>query len=562
MKLQFGNSLTPVEIFEALLTLLCVAIAFARPGLAAGSFARIEGAIRWLSERPAAAMAVLALLPILLRAILLPVYGTPSPVFLDEHSYLLQGDTFAHGRLANPPHPLWEHFETLYVLSQPSYASQYQPGQGAVLALGEVFTGNPWTGVALSMGIMCALIYWAMRAWLPAPSAFVGGLIGVLQFGVLSYWMNSYFGGCVPASGGLLAVGALARLRESHRALHAALAALGIVIILNSRPLEGLILLAGASAWILYWVFVSKEFPLPVFARNIVLPCAVVFGAAGGFAAYFNSRVTGDPTVFPYALNRKLYGTPQTFFFQKPIIIDSFRYADIRDEYETQLALHERRHSPKELVVAEIGRLRTFWSLYIGPALTVPLLFLPFIWRERNMGFVLFASALFALNIIVFFAFLPHYAAPALGLIFIVLLVAMRKMRATGPRGLFLSRALPFVLVAGLLAPMAGRYLQAQATNSFLDSEFAHEMARETFLKQLLAEPGDHIVLVRYQHPGHFVDNQWVYNEADIDHSRVVWARELDPAANARLLEYFKGRKVWLGEPDAHPPRITPYTLR
>jgi hypothetical protein len=50
--------------------------------------------------------------------------------------------------------------------------------------------------------------------------------------------------------------------------------------------------------------------------------------------------------------------------------------------------------------------------------------------------------------------------------------------------------------------------------------------------------PGKHIVIVRYKR-GHPVHNEWVYNGADIDTAKVLWARELDNAQNAKLISYF-----------------------
>ena len=57
---------------------------------------------------------------IALRLAVLPQLGIPIPGIHDEFSYLLMADTFVHGRLANPTHPLWVSFETFHVNSVPT----------------------------------------------------------------------------------------------------------------------------------------------------------------------------------------------------------------------------------------------------------------------------------------------------------------------------------------------------------------------------------------------------------------------------------------------------------
>ena len=105
-------------------------------------------------------------------------------------------------------------------LQQPAYASIFPLGQGLILAIGWTLFGHPWAGVALSIGALCALCYWMLRAWTTPGWALVGGLLAVIEFGPLSQWMNSYWGGAGAACAGCLVFGALAEAaRRGSRAL-------------------------------------------------------------------------------------------------------------------------------------------------------------------------------------------------------------------------------------------------------------------------------------------------------------------------------------------------------
>ena len=77
---------------------------------------------------------------------------------------------------------------------------------------------------------------------------------------------------------------------------------------------------------------------------------------------------------------------------------------------------------------------------------------------------------------------------------------------------------------------------------------------------QRLSEGGDrHLIVVKYG-PHHSYFNEWVYNDADIDGSKVVWARAMDSQEDCKLLAYFEDRKAWslAIDDDASPVRLEP----
>ncbi len=148
--------------------------------------------------------------------------------------------------------------------------------------------------------------------------------------------------------------------------------------------------------------------------------------------------------------------------------------------------------------------------------------------------------------------FEPHYAAPLTATIFALVVQSMRHLRRWElkgrPVGIFLTR----LVVLLVLARVAIYVWRPPA----MQEEWSR--SRADIVNQLESMRKEQLVLVRYA-PNHNVHDEWVYNAADIDHSKVVWAREIPGVDLKPLLEYFRGRTVWLLEPDRLPVRLRPY---
>ncbi len=200
----------------------------------------------------------------------------------------------------------------------------------------------------------------------------------------------------------------------------------------------------------------------------------------------------------------------------------------------------------------------------IGPALTIPFLFIRRIYRSRRLRLLMLTG-----GVVIFATFMephfPHYMAPAMIPIVAALVQGYRYLRLyqrdEGEFGLRLSRAIPVILlvVVGLRVAAAPLHIPYQGWASYSSwcCSNAGDVDQESVVRRL-PSGAQHLIFVRY-HYNHLWMREWVFNGADIDHSRVVWARELGGDQDRKVLKYFKNRQIWIWEPDSEPPKLSPY---
>ena len=491
----------------------------------------------------------LGLLVLLVRAALLPVWPIPKPVIYDEFSYLLQADTFAHGRLTNPTHPLWQFFESTYVLQQPTYASRFPAAQGLAMAAGQLLLGHPWFGVWLSAGLLAAVLCWALQGWLPPGWALLGAFIG-LELCLFSYWMNSYWGGAVTAIGGALVIGAWVRIVRAKQARYAWLFGIGAVIVILARPFEGLSLVVPALI----------ALGVTVRAARIWLPIIITGVLGASWLAYDNYRVTGHPLRLPYREYYEQYEIVPPFSVV-PISTTprSLRRFDLesrnRETYERARSWYLLTDRPLDWL--------TLLRYYFGNLIWLlpVVVFIPALWRSNRTRFALILIVIIGVSSLIEVWWYPHYGAPFLAALLILAAQSMRYLsqwKYRGHRvGRFLVYAIPIAVFAVTITSQA-EAISARQTTDQIQAKNA-QIAQKESIEQALVnkQPGQHVIFVDYTGlPS--PHEEWIYNPATIDAAPVIWALDLGEIENEKLRRYYPARSFWRFKP-AESMRLRPY---
>ena len=543
--------------FYGSLISVLVALAFLAPHQGMRWFRRVEVSLRRLSRNRGIAIVTVGVLTLIVVTLVTAIAKVPIPKVDDEFSYLLAADTFAHGRLTNPTHPMWMHFEAFHVIQQPTYASRYPPGQGLILGLGQLL-GHPiigvWVSAILAAGAMC----WMLMAWLPTRWALIGSIFVVVHPELL-IWSQRYWGGSLTLAGGALAIGGCGRVlkkllnAESRLVLRdSTVMAIGMSILLLCRPYEGGVLILILLLVCAFAFAKSTNKPIQSLLTCVVSPLIVLLGITMAWLAYYNWRVTNNPFRMPQQVYVATYNAAPIFLWQKrpvPPVYHNKQMRDFHMGWELRHYLKQRSLSGLAIGMLErLGKiLRGMFRLW---PLLIPLLALPAALKNRWTQLALLILTLFASALLQVTWTFFHYAAPALPLFFLVIVQSLRHLRLWHwhgkPVGLFLARG---CIILSVLSLPYTCWTIAQ------ENRYAR---RAKIVAQLQRQGGKHLIVVRYA-PTTINPVEWVYNAADIDRAPIVWARELGAAQDRDLVRYFGDRRVWLLEVNNRDIRLVPY---
>jgi hypothetical protein len=465
----------------------------------------------------------------------------PLPRAFDEFSYVLAGETFARGRLANPPYAVPDAVATIHVVQQPAYASKYLPGHGLVLALGIALGGGPRLGQWLAFGGMGAALFWMLTGWLSRRAALVTTGVFVLVLADTD-WASGFWGSSLAVAGSALVFGVVPRLAQGPHVRFGVLAGLGAALLALTRPFEGLAVSLVPAAYIAWWLLAARDRKRRIV--RVALPCTAVLSLSALLLGAHNRAVTGSPFRLAYAhYEEGAVGAPA--FIWQPV--NSPR-GPLRANEQARLGIDlgsytdMRRNWP----LAMWSRSTTTLRYYFPHAVFALAFFLvPLALRDRRLWLAVAAATAVGAAIGASSFYLPHYVGPALPPLLLLYAAACGVVARVQWSGHRLGRA----AVAGLTSAIAA-YAVFQI---FSHDRLEHGMTRpgywtrqrDAIARTIAQIPGQHLVFVRYA-ADYRSQNEWVQNRADLAGARLLWVHDRGDSANASLRAMETSRSAWL----------------
>jgi hypothetical protein len=295
--------------------------------------------------------------------------------------------------------------------------------------------------------------------------------------------------------------------------------------------------------------------------RCVALPIVAVLGVTATAMGYYNYRVTGSPLLLPYVVHERTYGVAPLFIWQHEAPIPTYHHQILRD-FHTGWSLdwYIEAQSVNGFINVSLQKLRRAWIFFQGIypfrfVLSIPLLLVPWGCRSYRGKLLTITVAIFAVSLVTVTWAGARLSAPITAAVILLYVEGLRRLHIFRLRKTPIGRMIVWSMIAVATVTFFNEFVAVVN-----DKTLGWEFQRASFRRQLGEQDGKHLVIVRYG-PRHTPLVEWVYNDADIDAAKVVWAREMNPLDDKDLFAYFKDRKMWLLniDDDSQSPQLMPY---
>jgi hypothetical protein len=361
--------------------------------------------------------------------------------------------------------------------------------------------------------------------------------------------------------------GALPRLIQSWNRRDAVLLGLGIGIHCIARQFESMLLLACI---ILYATRLLRSREL---LKKVPRVSVYAMAAAAPFFVLTllqNKAVTQNWFTLPEQLSQYQYGVPTSLTFQ-PVPQPHVPLTPQQElDYRAQTLSHGLQPDSLSRFLLRLEFRVRYYRFFFFPALYLGVFAFLLALKERRLLYVVGALAIFALGTNLFPYLLPHYLSAVTCFFILIAIIGLERLSKLQVRKLAIGAGAAKILALICLA----HFLMWYGCHLFENSAIAAALepfetwdainhgdphGRNAVNRQLAAIPGKLLVLVQYS-PRHIFQNEWVWNAADLDASRIIWARDLGATENTKLIAQYPNRQLLLLEPDLRPPKLERYS--
>ncbi len=308
----------------------------------------------------------------------------------------------------------------------------------------------------------------------------------------------------------------------------------------------------GAAVALVIWRRRAGGRVSELILTKAALPAAILLVAGVGSMAYYNYRVTGDPLLLPYIVNERQYSSSPHLWILPPSHPVTYRHDIMRRfwiDWDKPFYL-EARANPGVVLKDFVCSVLPF---FINPLTGLLIAIAIVLRRGWKVSLVLVLMAVPIVGILTEKAASMHYFSPATGLVLVLAMCGLQFLRTVRIRRVRLGTTALVVFAGVFLMDRVFKItseLRSTAPNAFA-------VSRQLLIHKLEATGRQHLVIVRYS-PKHSIHDEWVYNHADIDGSSIVWAHDMGVQQNREIVDYYRGRDIWLLDPNASPP-LLPY---